>query len=148
MHEMARFYGGVGGCRALWCGRRFRAWLCHHRARNILTYAKVCSGLRPLDFAPFIKNRSPGQREEEMGAGKGEGGPPSSGGAIAVQLSKSTAGYGKPAETQPGYVRPDKIFLLFPLPVKATTRGDNQERQGGVTTRRDKNAPRRFFKKK
>ena len=44
----------------------------------------------------------------------------------------------KPAETQPGYVRPDKIFLHSILSVKATRRHDNQERQGGATTRSDK----------
>ena len=44
-----------------------------------------------------------------------------------AQLSKSGAGiFAKPAETQPGYVRPDKIFLHFILSVKATTRHDNQ----------------------
>jgi hypothetical protein len=44
----------------------------------------------------------------------------------------------KPAATQPAYVRPDKIFLHFILSVKATRRHDNQERQGGATTRSDK----------
>jgi hypothetical protein len=43
------------------------------------------------------------------------------------------------------YARSDKIFLLFPLPVKVTRRGDNQERQGEMTTRSDKKARRRFF---
>jgi hypothetical protein len=32
-----------------------------------------------------------------------------------------------PAETGTGYARRPNIFLLFPLPVKVTRRGDNQD---------------------
>ena len=56
-------------------------------------------------------------------------------------MSKSAAGYGNPAQTGRDFPRPEKIFLLFPLPVKVTRRGDNQERQGGATTRSDKRHP-------
>ena len=48
---------------------------------------------------------------------------------VGTQLSKSDTGLGdfsKPAE-RPGRLPSLRIFLLFPLPVKATRRGDNQE---------------------
>jgi hypothetical protein len=64
------------------------------------------------------------------------------------QLSKNTAGdLSNPAQTGRGNARPDKIFLLFPLPVKVTRRRDNQEWQGGMATRGDKKHLRRFFGK-
>ena len=51
----------------------------------------------------------------------------------------------KQGETDRGISGVFKIFPLFPFPVKATTRDDNQERQGGVTTRSDKKHLERFF---
>ena len=54
---------------------------------------------------------------------------PPSDAAVGVQLSKSGAGLrdlSNPAQTGRGNARPDKIFLLFPLPVKVTTGGVNQ----------------------
>jgi hypothetical protein len=47
---------------------------------------------------------------------------------LSGKLSKSDAGYGKSAETGTGNARSLKIFLLFPLPVKATTRRDKKHR--------------------
>jgi len=66
---------------------------------------------------------------------------------LSSQLSKSRPIYGNPAQTGRDFTRPEKIFLSFPLPVKVTTRSDNQERQGEATTRSDKKHPAFFSKK-
>ena len=91
------------------------------------------------DFAPSIKNRLAPEGRDDRGT------PPQDaahGTWIGVQLSKSYAGLGnlrKPAH---------KIFSFFRSPVKVTTRGDNQERQGGMTTRSDKGHTWAVFEKK
>jgi hypothetical protein len=54
-------------------------------------------------------------------------------------IVKEQAGLRESGSNGTGLMPPsEKIFLLFPLPVKVTTRGDKEERQGGVITRGDK----------
>jgi hypothetical protein len=88
----------------------------------------VLSG-RPRPWDAVGSNRATGRGVSRPDAKTPGRVAPASDAAVEVQLSKSNAGLrdlSNPAQTGRGNAGRDKIFLLFPLPVKMTRRGDNQ----------------------
>jgi len=53
--------------------------------------------------------------------------PPSNAAIIGLVVKEHCRFTAKPAQTRRDFALSVKIFLLFPLPVKVTTRGDKEE---------------------
>ena len=148
MHESARFSGGGPGSFRAWGGRR-RERDSSHTA--MYAPGPALAGFRPIrrkSLRPPLIGRVPAPPLEEVWP-DAKGAQPSNTSVINGSLrlnSQRACRFTRALErgSKPAGALPDPIiFLLFPPPVKATTRGGKEERQGGVITRGGKKHPRK-----